>query len=346
RDLNGNGNNQIVDLGGFGETADRHVAVVINGRRVNPIDQSNVRWTLIPVDNIEKIEILHGSGAVLYGDNAVGGVINIITKDIREGVSFDAEALAGNMGTRRAHGIYSYNKGAFGIQLGVEGSETDGYRDRSEAERKGINGKVQVYPADTVMLSLELSAGSSEYQLPGALSEDEMIADRKQSGNPNDEGEDEDFFIGLGAEFDFEKNGVLTLRANNRKEEIESNMVSWGSYMMIESKTKGVNVQYTLDRAIFNHSNRLTVGMDYYNTDYEAFRGASIGSSTDTFNHKKKTISYYVQDEYALIESLILNVGLRYEDPEIDRFQMCSGFLPAIHLMTLKSHGTPVFPIT
>ena len=105
RDLNGNGNNQVVDLGGFGETADRHVAVVINGRRVNPIDMSNVRWSLVPVDNIERIEVLYGSGAVLYGDNAMGGVINIITKDITEGVSFDTEALAGNLGTRRAHGI-------------------------------------------------------------------------------------------------------------------------------------------------------------------------------------------------------------------------------------------------
>ncbi|MBN2062841.1 MAG: TonB-dependent receptor, partial [Deltaproteobacteria bacterium] len=85
RDLNGNGNNQMVDIGGFGETADRHVAVVINGRRVNPIDQSGIRWSLIPMDNIERIEVLYGSGAVLYGDNAIGAVINIITKDAEEG---------------------------------------------------------------------------------------------------------------------------------------------------------------------------------------------------------------------------------------------------------------------
>ncbi len=318
RDLNGNGNNQVVDLGGFGETADRHVAVVINGRRVNPIDQSNVRWALIPVDNIERIEVLHGSGAVLYGDNAVGGVINIITKDIKEGVSFDAEALAGNMGARKAHGIYSYNKGAFGIQLGVEGSETDGYRYRSEAERKSINGKIQVYPADTIMLSLELNAGNSEYQLPGGLSEDEMNANRKQAVNPNDEGEDEDFFAGLGAEFDFDKGGVLTFRVNNREEDIDSDIASWGSYMMIESETDGVNAQYVLDRDLIDHNNRLTVGIEYYDTDYEAFRGTTKGARADGFNHNKKTISYYAQDEYTLLDALILNAGLRYEDPEID----------------------------
>lgn len=318
RDLNGNGNNQVVDLGGFGETADRHVAVVVNGRRVNPIDMSNVRWTLIPVDNIERIEVLYGSGAVLYGDNAMGGVINIITKDIKEGISFDAELLAGNLGNKRAHGLFNYNKGAFGIQFGLEGSENDGYRERTASERKGIYGKVQAYPTDTILLSLELNSGNSEYQLPGALSEEQMNENRRQAVNRNDEGEDEDLFIGLGAEFDFEKKGTLTLRANNREEDIESDMASWSSFMMIESDTDGINTQYVLDSILLNHANRLTVGIDYYDTDYDVYRGASKGVKTDSFDHTKKTISYYAQDEYTILDSLILNAGLRYEDPEID----------------------------
>ena len=323
RDLNGNGNNQVVDLGGFGETADRHVAVVINGRRVNPIDMSNVRWTLIPVDNIERIEVLYGSGAVLYGDNAMGGVINIITKDITEGISFDAEALAGNMGTRRAHGIFNYNKGAFGIQLGLEGSETDGYRDRSGSERKGIYGKIQAYPTDTIMLSMEINAGNSEYQLPGSITEEQMAVNRKQAASPNDEGEDEDFFIGLGAEFDFDTKGVFTLRVNRRNEDIDSDMASWDSYMKIESETDSINAMYVLDGDLLEHKNRLTFGVDYYDTDYDALRTST--SSEDSFHHTKKSIGYYAQDEYSILDSLILNAGLRFEDPEIDLFSNVFG---------------------
>ena len=318
RDLNGNGNNQMVDMGGFGETADRHVAVVINGRRVNPIDMSGVRWTLIPVDNIERVEVLYGSGAVLYGDNALGGVINIITKDITEGISFDAEALAGNMGTKRAHGILNYNKGSFGIQLGVEGSETDGYRDRTEAKRKGVFGKVQAYPTDTIMLSLELSAGDSEYQLPGALTEEQMIEDREQAVNLDDKGEDKDYFVGLGAEFDFDTKGVLTVRADKREEDIDSDMTSWSSFMMIESETDSLTAQYVLDSDLIDHGNRFTFGIDYYDTDYDAYRGYSKGEKTNSFNHSKKTMSYYAQDEFSILDSLIFNAGIRYEDPEID----------------------------
>lgn len=317
RDLNGNGNNQMVDMGGFGETADRHVAVVVNGRRINPIDQSGIRWTLVPVDNIERIEVLYGSGAVLYGDNAIGGVINIITKDIEEGVSMDLEAVAGNMVSRRAHGLFSYNKGAFGIQIGADRSKTNGYRERSESERDGIYGKVQVYPSDTVLLSLDVSSGDSKYQLPGALSEAQAGLNRKSAVNQNDEGEDKDFYIGLGAEFDFDAKGVLTLRVNNREEDIDSDMASWASYMMIESETDGLNAQYVLDADFMSRGNRLTLGVDYYDTQYDAFRGAAKGDTTNRFNNSKETLSYYIQDELSIVDSVTVNAGMRREDPEI-----------------------------
>ncbi len=318
RDLNGNGNNQVVDLGGFGDSADRHVAVVVNGIRINPIDLSGVRWTLIPVDNIKRIEVLYGSGAVLYGDNAVGGVINIITKDIVEGTSADVQAMAGNQATKSVNGIFNYNKGPFGFQVGAEGYETNGYRDRSETRRKGAYGKIQAYPTDNILLSLDVSAGNSKYQLPGALSEAQMDANREQAVNQADKGEDKDFSIGLGSEFDFDKKGVLTLRVNHRKEDIDSDMVSWMSYMTIESKTNGLNTQYVLDSDLMDHGNRLTLGFDYYDTDYDASRGAQKGATTNTFNNSKKTYSYYIQDEYSILKDVILNAGIRYEDPEID----------------------------
>ena len=65
---------------GFGETGPLNTLVLVDGRRVNEIDLSGVDWTQIPLDQIERIEIVRGSGSVLYGDNAAAGVINIITK--------------------------------------------------------------------------------------------------------------------------------------------------------------------------------------------------------------------------------------------------------------------------
>ena len=77
RDLLGNGKTSQVDLRGFGETAPANTLVLVDGRRINEIDLSGVDWMQIPLEQIERIEILRGTGSVLYGDNAVGGVINL-----------------------------------------------------------------------------------------------------------------------------------------------------------------------------------------------------------------------------------------------------------------------------
>jgi len=81
KDYYGNGTKAVVDIGGFGEQAALNVLVLVDGRRINDVDLSGVDWSQIPLDRVERIEVVHGgAGAVLYGDNASSGVINIITK--------------------------------------------------------------------------------------------------------------------------------------------------------------------------------------------------------------------------------------------------------------------------
>ncbi len=81
-DVTGNKRSFTVDLRGFGETAALNTLVLVDGRRINQADLSGTDWTLIPIDRIKRIETIRGGrGSVLYGDNAAGGVINIITKE-------------------------------------------------------------------------------------------------------------------------------------------------------------------------------------------------------------------------------------------------------------------------
>jgi outer membrane cobalamin receptor len=80
RDFTGSGKTVSVDIRGFGETGLLNTLVLVDGTGVNEIDLSDVDWTEIPLDQIDRVEILRGPGSVLYGDNAVGTVINIITK--------------------------------------------------------------------------------------------------------------------------------------------------------------------------------------------------------------------------------------------------------------------------
>ena len=76
-----NGARSVVDMRGFGASAASNTLILIDGRRITDLDLAGVDLASIPRDSIERIEITRGnSGVVLYGDGAVGGVINIVTK--------------------------------------------------------------------------------------------------------------------------------------------------------------------------------------------------------------------------------------------------------------------------
>ena len=73
-----------IDMGGFGETSMSNVLVLVDGRRLNEPDLSGPDLSLIDLNSIDHIEVIQGAGTVLYGDNASGGVINIVTKKGQE----------------------------------------------------------------------------------------------------------------------------------------------------------------------------------------------------------------------------------------------------------------------
>jgi iron complex outermembrane receptor protein len=66
RDLLGTGKTAQVDLRGLGESGASNTLVLVDGRRVNAVDLSGVNWSQIPIDQVARIEILRGTGTVLY----------------------------------------------------------------------------------------------------------------------------------------------------------------------------------------------------------------------------------------------------------------------------------------
>ena len=76
------GTNSSLDIRGFGEASKSNSLILVNGIRLNDIDMSNVNLSYIPIDSIERIEIIRGGSAgTLYGSGVSGGAVNIVTKN-------------------------------------------------------------------------------------------------------------------------------------------------------------------------------------------------------------------------------------------------------------------------
>ncbi len=135
-DITGNRRSYTVDLRGFGETAGLNTLVLVDGRRINQVDLSGTDWSLIPIDRVSRIEIIKGGRAsVLYGDNAAGGVINIITKK-GEDFKFGGKVAAGSYESYKTSAYLSGSKNNFSYALTGNYYDSDGYRDNSETEAK------------------------------------------------------------------------------------------------------------------------------------------------------------------------------------------------------------------
>src|SRR5689334_21710384 len=165
-----NGVKTSVDLRGFGAFATANTLILINGRRLNDIDMAQVDFSTIPLDSIERIEITRGnSGAVLYGDNAIGGVINIVTKTGVGGppVAIRGEAGVGSFNTRLANISTATNYGPWSTAFFGNGFKSDGYRDNNAVDQKNGIGSIN-YTTPDLKAFLTVTADDRKLGLPGS----------------------------------------------------------------------------------------------------------------------------------------------------------------------------------
>ena len=96
------GSEPYFDLRGYGATAAQNTLILIDGVPLNNIQGSWYYTSQIPVSQIEKIEVIPSGGAVVYGDGAAGGVINIITKSPQDKKNYGSVGLEiGSWGTTK-----------------------------------------------------------------------------------------------------------------------------------------------------------------------------------------------------------------------------------------------------
>ena len=322
-DYIGNGKTATVDIRGFGETGPLNTLVLIDGRRVNEIDLSGVDWTQIPVDQIERIEIVRGSGSVLYGDNAAGGVINIITKKPEKPFSADAEVVGGSYNYNKESASVSGKWGPLSAILNASHNATDGYRENGFLRAEDIGGKV-IYDLNKD-ISFNFSGGFhvDDTGLPGALPENIYRFHPRATLAPDDHAKTDDGYGVLGMKAKLWDFGRIEADVSYRHREVDDFFVSESYKAQNYISTWGFTPKYILEKNLWNFRNKLTLGLDFYNSDSTVdSQSVSFGEAfLNRVKVTKQSIGTYVLDEFSVLDNLILSVGYRHEWATYDLFQ-------------------------
>lgn len=174
----------VVQSGGRGRVASvflrgaesDHTLVLIDGVRVNANGSGEFDISNLNAADIERIEILKGAQSVLYGSEAIGGVVNIITKKTTEGLDAKVLASAGSFGTRSFKGNAGLGSEDFSFNLNfgvtdIEGfsaaSEANGNTEDDEFENLTLGGQVSGTFLEDGKASLRLRHSASETGVDG-----------------------------------------------------------------------------------------------------------------------------------------------------------------------------------
>ncbi|MBW1847424.1 MAG: TonB-dependent receptor, partial [Deltaproteobacteria bacterium] len=266
RDLLGNGKSAQVDMRGFGETGPYNTLVMVDGRRVNSIDLSGTDWSQIPLDQVERVEIIRGTGSVLYGDNAVGGVINILTKAPSKEIKVKGKATFGSYSRDQQEASISGGYQALSGSVFASQDSTDGYRHDNEFKAKDVGAKLFFDPTDIISFHINGSYHEDELDLPGPLTYLQQKADRKHNNNPDDKGKSSDYYISSGFDLNLGMCGnmIADISFRNQKSSAEYPDPFWSQARDIESKTWSLTPRYVWNGDIFGHENTFITGVDIY----------------------------------------------------------------------------------
>ncbi len=312
QDLNG-GEEYQLDLSGFGATSEKNQVIVVDGIRMYD-ETGSFRLTGIPIDSVERIEVQKGSAAVLYGEGATGGVINIITKNTEsqksKGTVGNVDLGAGSYGTKSSRVNLFHSGEVISGQVNLSDRMSDGFRANSSSREQnaslGLQGKI----SNSKRVGLNYRANELYARLPGSLSISQYNENPQQtdSSKLNDWGLIRTSNYGAFFESDLNEN-IIKFSLNQRirsKEGVDSGYPV--SSYDLRSNNLNVNVKRG-DKTNFGE-NTLIYGVEI--TDWR-----QVGSYT-TANADSRAI--YAKNSLNLIEAgAQIDLGIRLENLDKDR---------------------------
>ena len=305
RDSSGSPNVQV-DMRGFGISGDQNTLVLLDGVRISENEQTTVNWVGIPLNAIERIEILRGSGAVLYGGGATGGTINIITKTPMPGQrSASIYGGAATYGTSEA-GVGANLAGeSVGLRFNASYLDSDNYRDNNELRQKNALADLR-WAGNRASVSLKAGADEQKLRLPGALSEAQIAANPRQAATPQDFSNRTGGFLNVGGAWAAGA-GDLAADLGYREKNIHASII--GSPIDSDTSVWSFSPRLKLPHQLGGWRHHLVVGVDW--DDWSFLNKTSVFGQPREPDAFQRNQAVYLQNSTAIGDAWNLSLGGR-----------------------------------
>ena len=332
-----------IDLRGFGAFSDQNVVVLLDGVRLPENEQSSARLAGIPIDSVERIEILRGGGTVLYGPGATAGVINVITRAPAAGqrqANLQVSAASGRTNEARASGSLAGDN--VGVSFASTRTDSQNYRDNNAARQQNTSAALRWF-GNAGELGIRVATERQTARLPGPLYENELQANRKQTFTPMDHSDTDANRYALHGRTWL---GPIELAFDAyRRERVTRSYVPGrafgGAFFDFFGRTSahenGVSPRARAVFAIGEAEHSLVVGFDesrwrYRNISNNVANDTVLESATfDIFSGtdesgRQRNRAWYLKDEVGVGDRVRLSAGLRRESVRLDMAQPFSSF--------------------
>ncbi|MEW6186026.1 MAG: TonB-dependent receptor [Thermodesulfobacteriota bacterium] len=325
--------NTAVDISGYGNlgsaqsasirgSSASQVLVMIDGRPTNSITYGSADLSEIPLDYVERIEIAKGPGSHLYGANAVGGVINVITKKPPASPSFQAGVSYGSFNTLTARAEHGQTLDRFGYLLNAGYKTSDGHRDNSDYNGKDFNAKLNYQILDRLGVSLLTTFHKDDLGVPGPVP---AQGTSPSFGNSR-----------VTSLYDHQDNTLFNNQLQLSWEPVDSIQFRWQAYQdyrkilyrqryvgfpsaMEDHSSYKANIYGTsVDaRWAFHKDHRLTLGGDFRKEKLEGEQNLKDLSTsqiaTTRWNPDNRITALFAQEHWQALSWMRLVGGLRYD---------------------------------
>ncbi len=304
------------DLRGYGGTASSNLAVIVDGVRYSVKEQAAARISAVPIQSIEKIEIIRGGASVAYGDGASAGVIRITTRSPEAESKPEGSLLLST-------GSYGYNESSFSGSAGVgpwsfsldhQQSNTRNYRRNNGEKFDSVGGTIR-YLTGAHQVGLRLGNDNSEVRLPNQLTLQQFKDDPRQApnSNPNNFSNIQRdsaslFFKGQLGSYEYD----LNLARNDQLNTFRLGGAT-GERSLLDDQ---IMASLSRDFNALGLAHQLTVGVHLQDATYDT---VSVFPPAFFANISQKSNALFVTDDVLVNETLRLNAGFRVES--IDQFR-------------------------